>query len=86
MDEVKKHLGAGFKFRGVVITRYRHRVVAREAVEEVRKFFGDQVFKTVIPENIRVEESHNAHIPVAVLDKNCKATEAFIELAKEVLS
>jgi len=85
MDEVKKHLGAGFKFRGVIITRYRKRTVAREAVEEVRKFFGDQVFQTVIPENIRVEESHNAHIPVAALDKNCKASEAFKELAKEVL-
>ncbi|TET38435.1 MAG: ParA family protein [Planctomycetota bacterium] len=86
MDEVKKQLGASFKFRGVIITRYRSRIVAREAVEEVRKFFGPLVFETVIPENIRVEESHNAHIPVAVLDKKCKATLAFKELAKEVLS
>ncbi|MHC4663461.1 MAG: ParA family protein [Planctomycetota bacterium] len=86
MEQVQKHLGAGFKFRGVIITRYRHRVVAREAVEEVKKYFGPLVFKTIIPENIKVEEAHNAHIPVAALDENCKAAKAFRNLTKEVLS
>ena len=85
IDFVETVLGAGFKFRGVIITRYRNRVVAREAVEEVKNFFGPLVFKTVIPENIKVEEAHNAHIPVAALDKNCKAAQAFRNLTKDVL-
>jgi chromosome partitioning protein len=86
MDQVKKHLGAGFKFRGVIITRYRDRVVAREAVQEVKKFFGPLVFRTIVPENIKVEEAHNAHVPVALLNGKCKAAEAYKSLAKEVLS
>jgi chromosome partitioning protein len=84
MRQVKENLEAYFKLTGVIITRYRERVVTREAVGIIRQYFGKKVFKTIIPENIRVEEAHNAHLPVWKYDKSCKAALAYRKFYKEV--
>lgn len=82
---VETKLLTRFLTKAVLITRYKHRVVAREAVQAIRNYFGDKVFKTVIPENIKIEEAHNAHLPVYKYDETCKASIAYRNLSKEVL-
>ena len=71
--------------KGVLITRYRDRVVTREAEQAIRKYFEYKVFETVIPENIKIEEAHNAHLPVYKYDDTCKGCIAYRNLSKEVL-
>lgn len=84
MDQVKENLDATFKLKGVLIARYRDRIVTRDAAKIIRKYFGKKVFRTVIPENIRIEESHNEHLPVWKYDKKCKAAKAYRSFYKEV--
>ena len=71
---------------GVVITRYRERVVTGEAKTAIQTYFGDWVFKTIVPENIKLEEAHNAHLPVYKYDKSSKGSQAYANLAKEVIN
>jgi len=83
--DIEKNLSTKPLLKGVLITRYRNRVVTREAEQAIRSYFGGKVFKTVIPENIKIEEAHNAHLPVYEYDKNCKGSIAYRNLSKEVL-
>ncbi|MBF0494122.1 MAG: ParA family protein [Candidatus Omnitrophica bacterium] len=85
VENVRGGLGADIKITGVVITRHRERVVMNEARDAIRHYFGKRVFKTVIPENITLEEAHNAHLPVYKYDPKSKGAEAYHLLAKEVM-
>jgi chromosome partitioning protein len=51
----------------------------------VREFFGDKVYKTVIPRNVRVSEAPSHGKPVLLYDMKCTGSEAYINLASEVL-
>jgi len=84
MDNVRHNLGARFDLLGVLVTRYRKRIITNSALEVIVYHFGERLFKTTIPENIRVEEAHNAHLPLWKYDPNCKAALAYSKLAKEI--
>jgi chromosome partitioning protein len=74
--------------KGVLVTRYRERVVTREAEQAIRKYFtraNSKVFDTVIPENIKIEESHNAHLPIYKYDPGCTGSIAYHNFCKEVM-
>lgn len=83
---VRSGLGSDIKITGVVITRYRERVVTNEAKDAIINYFGKKVFNSVIPENIKLEEAHNAHLPAYKYDPKSKGAEAYHALAKEVLN
>lgn len=85
VENVKTGLGADIKITGVVITRYRERVVTNEARDAIKNYFGKKVFQTIIPENIKLEEAHNAHLPVYKYDRKSKGAQAYYMLAKEVM-
>ena len=85
VDNVKTGLESEIEILGVVITRYRERVVTNEAKNAIRSYFGKKVFQTVVPENIKLEEAHNAHLPVFKYDPKSKGAEAYAMLAKEVV-
>jgi chromosome partitioning protein len=53
--------------------------------EEVRAHFKDQVFKTVIPRNVRISESPSHGIPVLAYDPHSKGAQSYLELAREML-
>ena len=86
VDTVREQLDSPVRIGGVVITRYRDHVVTREAEKIIRDYFGDRVFKTVIGENIRLEEAHNAHQPIARYDPSSKGAQAYRELTREILN
>ncbi|MBO5889339.1 MAG: ParA family protein [Clostridia bacterium] len=84
---VIKHLNPKLDIAGVSLTMYDGRAIAsRQIAEEIRKFFGEKVFKTVIPRNIRVSEAPSHDMPVIKYDPKCTGTRAYTELTKEFLS
>ncbi len=71
---------------GVLLTLLDSRTnLGLEVVEQVRKFFGDKVFNTIIPRLIRLVEAPSHGKPICEYDPTCRATEAYLNLAKEVI-
>ncbi len=86
VERVKKTYNPRLNIHGVLLTMYDKRnnlsgMVARD----VRKFFGDKVYKTVIPRNVRVSEAPSYGLPAIVYDMRCPGAQAYIHLAGEVL-
>ena len=84
---VQKHLNTGLRYEGVVLTMYDSRTnLANQVAEEVHNYFGNKVFKTVIPRNVRLSEAPSHGQPIIVYDERSKGAETYIELAKEVIA
>jgi chromosome partitioning protein len=85
VENIRAELNTGLKIAGILITRFRERIVTNEAQAAIRNYFGEKVFATVIPENIKVEEAHNVHLPVYKYDVKSKGAEAYHLLAREIM-
>lgn len=85
VENVRDGLESDLKVLGVVITRYRERIVTNEAKSAIKGYFGRKVFSSIIPENIKLEEAHNAHLPIYKYDRKSKGAEAYSRLTKEVM-
>jgi chromosome partitioning protein len=86
IESVRKGFNPTLNIQGVVLTMHDRRNNLSEMVaEDVRKFFGDKVYKTVIPRNVRVSEAPSHGLPVLIYDRNCVGTKAYISLANEVI-
>jgi chromosome partitioning protein len=71
---------------GILLTMFDERTtLSRQVASDLRGFFGTQVFKSVIPRNVRLAEAPSHGKPVIYYDLDSKGAEAYIELAKEVL-
>lgn len=83
---VRKKLNPALDINGVVLTMHDRRNKLTENVEtDVREFLGDTVYNTVIPRNVRVSEAPSHGKPVLLYDIDCSGSQAYIELAKELL-
>lgn len=83
---VRDHLNAGLDIQGVVLTMYDARNnLSAEVAADVREFFGDKVYKTMIPRNVRVSEAPSMGKPVLLYDLSCAGSQAYVSLAKEVV-
>jgi chromosome partitioning protein len=83
---VKKHLNPGLKLEGVVMTMFDARTnLSEQVIAEVRKHFGDKVFRTVIPRNIRLSEAPGHGKPIILYDRNSKGAQAYRDLTREVV-
>lgn len=80
-------VGLGYKVgvRGVVITRFRDRKVAKSVIQQVREKYDLHVYANYIPDNIAVEEAHHRHRPVLKHAPSSSAAKAYMQLAKELL-
>lgn len=84
---VKTHLNPELDVFGVVMTMYDSRTrLAQQVVDEVRDFFGDKVFETLIPRTVRLSEAPSFGKPVTLYDPSGKGAEAYQSLAKEVIA
>ncbi len=71
---------------GIVLTMYDERTnLARQVTDDIRNHFGEQVFKTVIPRNVRLGEAPSFGKPVFAYDVKSKGAEAYLALAREFL-
>jgi chromosome partitioning protein len=83
---VREELNPGLKIGGVLLTMFDTRTnLAHQVVEEVRSFFGDQVFSRVIPRNVRLSEAPSFGLPVALYAPRSVGAEAYAAVAEEVL-
>ena len=86
IDRVKRSLNPKLDLHGVVLTMYDRRNALSASVEkDVRDYFGDRVYTTVIPRNVRVSEAPSYGLPVLVYDMKCVGSQAYIQLASEVI-
>lgn len=84
LQNIRTGLGYKVGVRGVVITRFRDRRVAKEVIRQVRETYGLHVYDSFIPDNIAVEEAHHHHCPVHVHAPRSPASKAYVELSKEL--
>jgi chromosome partitioning protein len=83
---VKTHLNPTLDIFGAVMTMYDSRTrLSQQVVDEVRDFFEDRVFETLIPRTVRLAEAPSHGKPVTVYDPNGRGSQAYRRLAKEVL-
>ena len=86
IERVKKSFNADLDIHGVVLTMYDRRNRLSSQVEaDVREHFGDKVYKTVIPRNVRLSEAPSFGLPAIVYDMRSTGAQAYIQLAREVI-
>jgi chromosome partitioning protein len=86
IELIKKNFNPELEIEGVLLTMHDKRNSLSELVEkDVRGFFGDKVYKTIIPRNVRISEAPSHGKPVLIYDTTCVGSKAYINLAKEVI-
>jgi chromosome partitioning protein len=84
---VREELNPRLRIGGVLLTMFDPRTnLSRQVVEEVRSFFGDAVFRTIIPRNVRLSEAPSFGLPIALYAPRSTGAEAYEAVAEEVLS
>lgn len=87
MKRVKTRLNPSLEIYGVLLTMYDSRtMLSRQVVEEVRGYFGDIVFSTLIPRTVKLSEAPSFGQPITQYDPKGKGSISYNELAKEVIS
>ena len=83
---VKKHLNRNLEIEGALLTMYDARTnLSNQVVREVKKYFGDKVFKTVIPRNVKLSEAPSYGMPITVYDARSKGAKSYEKFAKEFI-
>jgi len=86
IDLVRRSLNPKLEIQGVVLTMYDKRMNLAESVAaDVREHFGNKVYDTIIPRNVRVSESPSHGVPVLIYDHRCVGSQAYIHLASEMI-
>jgi chromosome partitioning protein len=86
VDLVRNHLNPNLEIQGIVLTMYDTRnSLSSEVAADVRAHFGDKVYATMIPRNVRVSEAPSVGKPVLLYDLKCAGSQAYVGLAKEVV-
>jgi chromosome partitioning protein len=86
IDRVKSSFNPNLAIEGVLLTMYDERTnLGQQVSANIREFFGDKVYTTVIPRNIRLGEAPSHGVPVILYDARSRGAEAYITLAREFL-
>jgi len=84
---IRRSLNPNLAIEGIVLTMYDERTtLSRQVASDLRSFFGAQVFQSVIPRNVRLAEAPSHGKPIHFYDIHSRGAEAYINLAKEVIS
>ena len=86
VDLVRGSLNPGLELQGVVLTMYdRRNSLSSQVEKDVRSHFGDKVYQTVIPRNVRVSEAPSFGKPALIYDTHCAGSQAYMKLAGEMI-
>jgi chromosome partitioning protein len=86
IERVRKNLNPALDIQGVLLTMFDKRNNLSDSVAaDVREHFGEKVFETVIPRNVRISEAPSHGKPVLLYDLRCPGAQAYVHLASEVL-
>jgi chromosome partitioning protein len=87
VDRIRDSFQHNLSIEGILLTMFDDRTnLTRQVADDLREFFTDQVFKTVIPRSIRLAEAPSYGKPILLYDVRSKGAESYIKLAKEILS
>lgn len=86
IELVRSKMNKELTIQGILLTMYDKRNKLTEQIEQdVREFLGAQVYKTVIPRNVRMSEAPSHGKPALIYDLQCSGSQAYLKLAKELL-
>jgi len=87
LERVRAAFNPSVMIEGVLLTMYDDRTnLAQQVSETLREYFNDQLYRTVIPRNVKLAEAPSHGKPVALYDPRSKGTEAYFELTGEFLA
>lgn len=87
IDRVRESFGHPIEIEGILLTMYDDRTnLTKQVAADLREFFGNEVFRTVIPRSVRLAEAPSHGKPILLYDPGSKGSEAYIQLAKEILT
>ncbi len=87
LDRIRDSFHHTLKIEGILLTMFDDRTtLARQVADDLRDFFKDEVFRTIIPRNIRLAEAPSYGKPILMYDVRSKGAESYIQLAKEILA
>ena len=87
LASVRRDINPELSVLGILFTMYQKKMLLnQQVVEDITQFFGDSVFKTIIPRSVRLAEAPSHGMPINYYDKSNRGSKAYAELAKEVLS
>lgn len=83
---VQKHLNEDLSIEGVLLTMLDARTnLGLQVIDEVKKYFQDKVYQTIIPRNVRLSEAPSHGEPIVVYDPRSRGAQVYLEFAKEVM-
>ena len=86
VERVRQSFNPGLEIEGILLTMYDDRTnLARQVLDDIRKHFGDLVYDTVIPRNVRLGEAPSFGKPVLAYDIKSRGAEAYLALGRELL-
>lgn len=86
IEQIREGLNPGLQIEGVLLTMFDERMtLTKQVAADLRDFFGDAVFETVIPRNVRLAEAPSHGKPVMEYDLRSKGADSYLQLAREVL-
>jgi chromosome partitioning protein len=87
LARLKRELNPALSIEGLLLTMYDERTNLSNAVaKDLRDFYGEKVFKTVIPRNVRLAEAPSFGKPILLYDPRSKGADSYTQLAKEILN
>src|SRR5438067_94760 len=86
IERIRAALNPGLEIEGVVLTMFDDRTnLAQQVTAELKRFFGEKLFATTIPRNVRLAEAPSHGKPVLLYDPKSRGAESYIQLAKEII-
>jgi chromosome partitioning protein len=86
IERIRHGFNPGLELQGIVLTMFDKRNnLSDQVASDVREFFGDKVYDTVIPRNVRISEAPSYGRPVLIYDLACAGSQAYLHLAGEVI-
>jgi chromosome partitioning protein len=83
---VRQHLNPELEIEGVLLTMFDTRLrLSNQVAQEVRRYFGEKVFETIVQRNVRISEAPSFGKPVILYDATCKGARNYMALAREIL-
>jgi chromosome partitioning protein len=87
LRKMQQHLNPTLQIEGLLRTMYDNRMsLSQQVAAQLEQHFGDKLFKTIIPRNVRLAEAPSHGMPVLLLDKASKGAKAYMELAEELVA
>jgi chromosome partitioning protein len=85
-QQIRRVRNPTLEIEGVLLTMFDERTnLSNQVMHDLREFFGNKVFSTIVPRNIRLGEAPSHGRPILLYDIKSKGAEAYIRLAKEII-